>query len=133
MPDVAGEVISSLGNGYVVHNMDKLQSVILTPGSDDASLVLTWTDRRTGITQTIHMKADSTGPSCIYAPPFPVLIPADTITITLTGTAPFLELTGMGEGMVIAGTGATDNLVSSVIVLLNASDNLVNQVEVQQL
>lgn len=88
----ACEVISGLENGNKVYGVQRIYAVMLTPGTDDATLQLSWTSRRFGGTRHFNLRADSTGSSVIYQPVKPLVVDANVITITKTGTSSYAEL-----------------------------------------
>jgi len=118
-----GTIVSGLTNGVVLHDVKRLYSVILTSGSDDAVVTLSWTTT-VGGTKVIQLRCDSTGPTCFYSPSNPVAVGGRDITVTLTGTSPLLQMEVDGYELV---AGPTTNLISRLTVLIYGSTNKINR------
>jgi len=121
-----GTIVSGLTNGVVLHDVKRLYSVILTSGSDDAVVTLSWTTT-VGGTKVIQLRCDSTGPTCFYSPSNPVAVGGRDITVTLTGTSPLLQMEVDGYELV---AGPTTNLISRLTVLIYGSTNKINRLTV---
>ena len=117
------EPISGLANAYVIKNLHRVYTIILSPGSAAASVTLTWTTPTSGNRQ-IKLTAAANGNSAVYQPTIPLNIGGKDVTITLSGTGASLQLGLFGYDYIV---GPYKNLIARFTGLRYSQKSLVTR------